>query len=133
MLGAGGVAGLVAARAVTGRAGGVTPAAARPDHSVTVFRPVHYVEANMPRPLTDLGDGIAVDLRPAPGDRGTEIHVRRLDDSVPIGDIRRALRVGRSQLEVGDVLQPAVATTTPTVLNRALRAVTSRGREGGLL
>ena len=30
-------------------------------------------------------------------------------------------------------LQPAVATTTPTLLNRGLRAVTARGREGGLL
>jgi hypothetical protein len=100
---------------------------------VTVFRPIEYVAANLPRQLTDRGDAIEVELREAPAGRGTEIHVRRADDSVSDDEIRRALRTVRSELEVGDVLQPGIATTTPTVLNRGLRTVTSRGREKGLL
>jgi hypothetical protein len=127
--GAAGVAGFVAAQAAGRRAAPATS----PFHSVTVFRPLDHVAANMPPQLIELGDGIEVDLRPAPGDRGTEIHVRQVDRGVSAGDIRRALRTGRSQLETGDVLRPGVATTTPTVLNLGLRAVTGHGREKGLL
>jgi hypothetical protein len=130
ILGAAGIAGAVAVRAAAGRA---VPAAASPYHSLTVFRPIEYVRANMPPPLAGLGPGAEVQLRPAPGDRGTEIHVRQVDDRVSADEIRRALRAGRSQLEVGDVLEPGVATTTPTLLNKGLRAVTGRGREKGLL
>jgi hypothetical protein len=105
----------------------------RTGHTVTVFQPVEYVTDNLPRQLADRSDAIEVQLRAAPGRRGTEIHVRRKNDSVSDDEIRRALRTGRSQLEVGDVLHPGVATTTPTVLNRGLRAVTKHGREKGLL
>jgi hypothetical protein len=104
----------------------------RSTHSVTVFRPLDEVAADLPRELSDR-DGIEVHLREAPGGRGTEIHVRRLDGTVSDDEIRRALRVGRSRLEVGDVLRPGVATTKPTMLNHGLRAVTGRGREKGLL
>jgi hypothetical protein len=129
MLGAGGIAGLAATRAVTRRSRRVAYAG----HAVTVARPLDYVTAHLPADLTGLGDGVDLELIPAPAGRGTEIHVRRRGDTVSDGDIRRALRTGRSLLEVGDVLQPGVATTTPTLLNRGLRAVTARGREGGLL
>jgi hypothetical protein len=70
-------------------------------HTVTVFRPVEYVAANLPRQLTDRGDAIEVELREAPAGRGTEIHVRRADDSVSDDEIRLALRTGRSELEAG--------------------------------
>jgi hypothetical protein len=129
MLGAGGVAGLGASRVLIRRS---RPAACA-GHAVTVARPMDYVAAHLPAGLTGLGDGIHVELLPAPAGRGTEIHVRRRSDAVSDGDIRRALRTGRSLLEVGDVLRPGVATTTPTVFNRGLRAVTARGRERGLL
>jgi hypothetical protein len=131
ILGAAGLGGLVVARAMTrGRA---RSAASRAEHTVTVFRPIDYVTENLPRQLADRGDAIEVQLRAAPGGRGTEIHVCRRNDAVSDDEIRRALRTGRSQLEVGDVLRPGVATTTPTALNRALRAVTARGRGKGLL
>ncbi|MFI5894971.1 hypothetical protein ACIA5D_33220 [Actinoplanes sp. NPDC051513] len=129
ILAAGGVAGLAASRALTHR----SRPAAHPGHAVTVARPVDYVTAHLPAELTDLADAIDLELRAAPGDRGTEIHVRRRSDAVSDGDIRRALRTGRSLLEAGDVLRPAVATTTPTMLNKGLRAVTGHGRERGLL
>jgi zinc-binding dehydrogenase len=80
----------------------------------------------MPEQLRER-DGIAVELREAPGGRGTEIHVRRTDGTVPDDEIRRAPRTGRSQLEVGYVLGPGVARTTPTPLNRAPRAATLLG------
>lgn len=131
--GAAGVGGLVATRAVVGRRGRAVPAASRSAHAVTVARPVDYVAAHMPEELADGGDAVEVRLREAPGDRGTEIHVRRANDEVSDDDIREALRTGKSRLETGDVLQPGVATTTPTMLNRGLRAVTRRGRRKGLL
>lgn len=127
--GAAGVGGLIAVRAVAGR----TNAPARSNHAVTVFRPLDYVTANMPPALTDHADAIEAELCEAPGGRGTEIHVRRTSGAVSDDEIRATLRIARSQLEVGDVLRPGVATTRPTVLNRALRGVTSRGRKKGLL
>ena len=56
-----------------------------------------------------------------------------MNDTVSDAEIRRALRVSRSLLEAGDVLNPGVATTTPTMLNRWLRTLTRHGREEGLL
>ena len=126
-----------AARAVTSyrllaarRDGGPAPARS---HTVTVFRPVEQVAAPLPEPLTAPGAGVSIDFAPAPGDRGTEIIVRRQDDSVTDGDIRAALRTARSLLETGDVLLAGGPTTEPTLFNKPLRAMTRRGREGGLL
>lgn len=105
-------------------------------HVLTVFRPMAEITAagGLPEPLARLGDTVAVDLRPAPGDRGTEIAVRPLTGDADAGAIRRALRESRSLLEVGYVLHPdAPPTTEPTPLNKPLRAATEHGREGGLL
>ncbi len=105
-------------------------------HVLTVFRPMEEITAagGLPEPLARLGDTVAVDLRPAPGGRGTEIAVRPLTGDADAGAIRRALRQSRSLLEVGYVLHPdAPATTEPTPLNKPLRAATAHGREGGLL
>jgi hypothetical protein len=107
------------------------PAASHPVHAVTVARPVDYVTANLPGELSD--NAIEARLREAPGGRGTEIHARPANDEVSDDEVRGALRTGKSQLETGEVLEPGVATTTPTVLNRGLRAVTRRGRQKGLL
>ena len=108
------------------------PSAPQRTHAVTVFRPIEYVSANMPEQLTALA-GADVRLEAAPGERGTRILVRPIDDRASDGDIRRALRESRSVLEVGEVLRPGVATTEPTPLNKPLRKVTEHGREGGLL
>jgi hypothetical protein len=98
---------------------------------VTVFRPLDEVAANLPDRLA--APGVEVDLRPAPGGRGTEIRARAVDGAVSDADLRCALRESRSLLEVGEVLRPGGPTTEPTVLNRALRAATRHGREEGLL
>jgi hypothetical protein len=114
-------------RRADARSGSGTP------HVITVFRPVEEVAARLPAQLADRGGALDVRLRAAPGDRGTEISVRPVNDTVSDADIRRALRVSRSLLEAGDVLNPGVATTTPTMLNRWLRTLTRHGREEGLL
>ncbi|WP_305784435.1 hypothetical protein [Symbioplanes lichenis] len=65
-------------------------------HAVTVERPYDELDGQeLPDPLRELGDAVTVELREAPGDRGTEIHVRRVDDRVRAGDVRRALREAR--------------------------------------
>jgi hypothetical protein len=102
-------------------------------HVITVHRPLDEVAGVLPEPLTTFPGAVDVQLRAAPADRGTEISVRALNDTASDGDIRRLLRESRSLLEVGDVLQPGGPTSTPTALNRPLRAATRHGREGGLL
>ncbi len=125
--------GVTAYRLVASRRSAGSGKDRRRTHTLTVFRFPDEVTGNLPEPLAALGDSVDIDLRPAPGGRGTEIHVRPLDDSVSAGQIRAALRTGRSLLEVGEVLQPARPTSEPTLLNRPLRAATRHGREGGLL
>jgi hypothetical protein len=104
-------------------------------HVITVHRPYDDLAGDqIPGSLTELGEAVEIKLRPAPGDRGTEISVRARDASVTTGQIRRALRETRSLVEVGDVLLPSgPPTTQPTLFNRALRTATQHGREGGLL
>jgi hypothetical protein len=104
-------------------------------HAITVFRPLDDLTAmaERPAPLTALGDSVEIGLHAAPGGRGTEISVRRRNDRVSAGDVRRALRESRSLLEAGEVLLPGIATTEPTVTNKPLRTATEHGREGGLL
>lgn len=122
--------GVAVVRAVARRR---APSPPDPDgrHAVTVFRPLNEVREDLPEDL--LAAGLRVELRKAPGDRGTEIHVRGGDGGPSDGEIRRILRESRSVLETGEVLRPGGPTTTPTPLNSPLRAVTRRGREGGLL
>lgn len=104
-------------------------------HAVTVNRPLHEVTSHgrLPSPLADIAEGVELEFRPAPGDRGTEIYATSKGE-VGEGAIRRALRDTRSLVECGDVLLPdGPSTTEPTLLNKPLRAVTRRGREEGLL
>jgi hypothetical protein len=103
-------------------------------HVITVNRQFDEIgDGPLPGPLAALADGIEVERRPAPGGRGTEIAARPRSGAVSGGDLRRALREARSELEVGYVLLPGGPTTEPTPLNKPLRAATAHGREGGLL
>ena len=102
-------------------------------HVITVHRPLDEIAQVLPEPLAAYHGTLEVQLRAAPGDRGTEISARALNDTVSDGDIRRLLRESRSLLEVGDVLRPGGPTTEPTASNAPLRAATRHGREGGLL
>jgi hypothetical protein len=129
-LGAAAVAGVAGYRIVTARRHR-RPIGPGRVHAITVLRPLDDVVAGLPEELTGRG-GVEVRLEAAPGDRGTVIRARSAD-GVPDAEVRRRLRTARSLLEVGYVLQPGTPTTTPTLLNRPLRAVTRRGRQEGLL
>jgi hypothetical protein len=107
-------------------------------HSVTVNRSPQDVDPDsLPGPLAALGEDVELRIRPAPADKGTEIHARLRSGDTPEarGKLRAALRESRSLLEIGEVIEPNVnRTTQPTPLNRPLAAQTGdRGREGGLL
>ena len=84
---------------------------------VTVEGPPELVapEGALPGPLADFGDTIEVQLRPAPGDQGTELAARvRSDDGSGPADatdpkelrrqLRAALRQAKQLVEVGEVL-----------------------------
>ncbi len=89
--------------------------------SVTVFLPADEVmpDGRPPGPLAALGDLVDVDVRPAPGDRGTELRARlRAPEPAGVpaaasrvkGDdatqrVRAALRESKQLLETGEILR----------------------------
>ncbi|MEU4564219.1 hypothetical protein AB0F72_38050 [Actinoplanes sp. NPDC023936] len=105
-------------------------------HVITIYRPLSELESEqLPGSLREITGDVEITLRPAPGDRGTEIAVRIPEGSkITEGQVRAALRETRSLLETGDVLLPSgPATTVKTLTNRPLQTATRHGREGGLL
>jgi hypothetical protein len=106
-------------------------------HAVTVNCPQETVEGRGDTPLAALGDRVEVRLRPAPGDRGTEVAARlRSGDAgdEQVRELRAALRETRMLLEVGWVTHPDRPTTTRrTPLNAPLRAATAHGKGEGRL
>jgi hypothetical protein len=115
-------------------------------HTVTVNRPLEEVQPDgqLPEPLAELGDAIEVQVRPAPGDRGTEL-AARLRQGAPTGmrgaaaraagtdprqDLRAALRQARQLLETGEVLSPDQPPTTRRTL-RGLPLELATRRAGG--
>lgn len=118
--------------------------------TVTVNRPPMDVgsEGMLPPPLDGLAERIDVRIRPAPGDRGTELAVRfkepvsaasasvpaRLTGQDPRQELRRALRDAKSLLEAGEVLRPdAPPTTRPTPGGRLVEVFTRRSGGEGVL
>jgi hypothetical protein len=93
--------GLVVARRLATRRRSVAPVADRRWHSLTVYRTLDEVGANLPDRLRAL----EVQLRSAPGGRGTELRVRAAGAGLPAGEVERILRLSRSLLEVGEVLR----------------------------
>jgi hypothetical protein len=97
----------------------------------------------LPEPLRRLGDQVRVRVRPAPGDRGTEILARptrpvpaggRLRESDPRPAVRRALREAKSLLETGEVLRPSrPGSNRPTLPGRLLDVVIGRAQGEGRL
>jgi hypothetical protein len=104
---------------------------------LTVNRPPWEVtpDGRPPEPLARLGEAVEVRVRPAPGDRGSELAIR------PTGtdrDARRAarlaLRESKQLLETGEVLKASgPPTTRSTLLNRPLAYATRHAREEGRL
>jgi hypothetical protein len=154
------VAGGMVARRMLGRAGrdddhwqrGPVRHDAARWHVTTVNRPPVDVApgGRLPEPLAGLGDAVEIRVRPAAGDRGTEIAVRLRDsDSTrvsavdlarrvvgrdPEQAIRAALREAKQLLETSEVLRPDFPPTTEsTPLNKPLQAATRQGRREGRL
>lgn len=112
--------------------------------AVTVNRPIGEVEeAGLPAPLAELGDRVEVRVRPAGGDKGTELAARlrepgptgvvaRVAGQDPRQEVRLALRHAKSLLETGEVLQPDPPSTHPgpggKVVARASRLAGGEGR-----
>ncbi len=103
----------------------------RRTHVVTLNLPVDRVApgGQAPTALRAL-PGVTVDVRPAPGDKGTELAVTGDDHML----IRRTLRDTKALLEVGEIAQPvAEGSAESTLLNAPLRAATAHAKEGGRL
>ena len=99
-------------------------------------------EGHLPEPLERLGDAVDVQIRPAPGDRGTELSARprlaahgtRAATRDAWRTVRLALRDAKQLCETGEVLQPdSPPTTRKTVFNRPLAYATRHAREEGRL
>lgn len=119
---------------------------------VTIDRPVEEVApgGHLPQPLVELGDRIEVELRPAPGDRGTELAARSREP-VPSGvgaaaatikgddprqAVRSALRQSKQLVEVGEVmrLDPAPHGSRPaTPGGKLVELAASRSGGEGVL
>ncbi|MDN3250424.1 hypothetical protein ACFW4O_35460 [Streptomyces mutabilis] len=118
--------------------------------TVTINRPPMDVgsEGKLPPPLDDLAGRIDVRIRPAPGDRGTELAARfkepvstasasvpaRLAGQDPRQELRCALRDAKALLEAGEVLRPdAPPTTRPTPGGKLVEVFTRRSGGEGVL
>lgn len=114
--------------------------------AVTVCLPTEQVpgEGGWPAPLAEWGDAVEIRTRPAPGDKGTEIHVRLrdpeaeapegLDGETPVQKLRSALRRSKQLLETGEVLRATEpGTSHPTAMNAPLRAATHEAGGEGVL
>jgi hypothetical protein len=95
-------------------------------------------DGHLPEPLERLGDAVEVRIRPAPGDRGTELSVRprSAGDRPASRDAwrmaRLALREAKQLCETGEVLQPdSPPTTRKSLFNRPLEYAASHAREEG--
>jgi hypothetical protein len=104
-------------------------------HSVTINCSPEELGPEPP-PLDELGFPVELRIRPAPGDRGTEVAARVTSgaDRKRVRELRRALRSARSLAEVGEVLLPdSPGTTEPTLTGAPLAYATRHGREEGRL
>jgi hypothetical protein len=118
---------------------------------VTVNRSPQDVtpDGKLPEPLARLGDRIDVQVRPAPGDKGTELAARlrgeepsgvtgaiaRVRGDDPRQELRSALRESKQLLEVGEVLRSDApeGTTKPTLTGAPLELASRRAGGEGVL
>jgi len=106
-------------------------------------REERWLVVTVDRPLEDGDDGVharlreagaEVEVRPAPGGRGTEIAAR--PRGADRDEVRAALREAKQLLEVGEVLrvdpQPA-GERSASPASRAIEAITRRAGRKGVL
>ncbi|HZE30166.1 MAG TPA: hypothetical protein VE198_01870 [Actinoallomurus sp.] len=99
--------------------------------------------ADLPEPITRLGDAVDIRVAPAPGDRGTELGARprELPRTKIVGMVNRwpeedprrmvevALRQAKSMIETGEVLRPDwPPSAQPAQVGKLLEFA---GRRGG--
>ena len=89
-------------------------------------------------PLSRMREDVEVTVRPAPGDKGTELAARPTASDGGSVETRRALRVAlretKSLIECGEVVEPSrPGSSHPGPAGRVLRAVTARARGEGRL
>jgi hypothetical protein len=140
--GTAGLAGVAAARFLSG------PRNEDARLVVTVNRPMSEVApgGRLPEPLKKIAEDAEIELRQAPGHRGTEIEARlreavparavvaRLAGEDPRQPIRLALREAKSILETGEMVRPdEPSTSRPTPMGKVLDVVTRRARGEGRL
>ena len=104
----------------------------------------------VPTPLIELGDIVEVQVRPAPGGRGSELRARlrssepsgaasaaaRLSGDDPRQRVRAALRQAKQLLEVGEVLRVDPTPhghRPPTPTGKLVEFATRRAGEEGVL
>jgi hypothetical protein len=89
---------------------------------------------SLPDPLRSLGSDIEVRIRPAAGDKGTELLAMPTNERVSTGDVRSALRQAKSLLETGMVLSAdSPPSTHPGPAGRLLRILVRRANKEGRL
>lgn len=120
--------------------------------SVTVNRSPEEVmpDNRAPAPLAELGELVDVEVRRAPGDKGSELRARlrapepsgpasaaaRLSGNDPRQRVRAALREAKQLIEVGEVLRVDPAPhgrRSPTPTGAIVEAATKRAAGEGLL
>ncbi len=120
--------------------------------SVTVLLPADEVmpDGQPPGPLAALGDLVEVKVRPAPGDRGTELSARlrapepagvgaaagRVKGDDPAQRVRTALRESKQLLETGEILRVDPAPHGPRsggIGSKVIDFATRRAGGEGLL
>jgi hypothetical protein len=99
---------------------------------VTVYRSPEEVQSSLPEDLVRWRDQVEIRVRPAAGDKGTEL------SALPTGDVSRhelrlALRRAKAVLEAGEVIEPDTAPTHPGPMGKVLQLVTNRAGGGGRL
>jgi hypothetical protein len=98
--------------------------------------------ADLPEPITRLGDAVDIKICPAPGDRGTELGARLRDlprtriagmvtrrpEEDPYRMVERALREAKAIIEAGEALRPDWPPMGPAPVGKLLEFA---GRRGG--
>ncbi len=108
--------------------------------AVTIYRQIDDVQTQVDGsgPLSRMRGEIELTVRPAPGDKGTELAVRPTAPDGGSVDLRRSLRAAlretKSILECGEVVEPSrPGSSHPGPAGQVLRAVTRRAWGEGRL